>query len=66
VTAIAAFDGPEATLPTAQVILHDARGSAGTRGSPVFDAFGRVIAIEEGGHAVRIDLLASLLAGMGR
>jgi hypothetical protein len=64
VAGITALDGSQAPLPTAQVILHDARGP--TRGSPVFDASQRVIAIEEGGHAVRIDLLASLLAGMGR
>jgi len=66
VRGITAFDGSQAPLPTAQVILHDAQSSSGTRGSPVFDASGRVVAIDEGGHAVRIDLLASLLAGMGR
>jgi hypothetical protein len=66
VRGITAFDGSQAPLPTAQVILHDIQGSPGTRGSPLFDASGRVVAIDEGGHAVRIDLLASLLAGMGR
>ncbi len=63
---ITGFDGNQAPLPTAQVIVHDIQSSQGTRGSPIFDASGRVIAIDEGGHGVRIDLLASLLAGMGR
>ncbi len=66
VRGITAFDGSEAPLATAQLILHDIEGSPGTRGSPIFDASGRVVAIDEGGHAVRIDLLASLLAGLGR
>jgi len=65
-TALTAFDGTAAPFPTSQLLRHGAPPSPGTRGSPIFDASGRVVGVSAGTYGVRIDLLASLLAGMQR
>lgn len=66
VTALTAFDGSIAPFPTARLLRHSAVTSPGTRGSPIFDASGKVVGVSAGAYGVRVDLLASLLAGMQR
>ncbi|MBW2462761.1 MAG: FHA domain-containing protein [Deltaproteobacteria bacterium] len=65
-TALTAFDGAAAPFPTSQLLRHGLPPSPGTRGSPIFDASGRVVGVSAGAYGVRTDLLASLLAGMQR
>jgi hypothetical protein len=65
--AASSFDGAAPSFQNTQALSHDApRTGPGARGSPLFDAQGHVVGIETGTGAVRIDLLASLLAGMRR
>jgi S1-C subfamily serine protease len=48
IASVTAFDGTPAPFETAQLIHHEAATGPGTSGSPVFDARGRVIAINAG------------------
>ena len=73
---VTALDGRPAAARTGQLLQHSAFTSAGTSGSPLFDAEGRVIGINAGGYVddgaagrplpgynfgMRIDLAAALL-----
>jgi hypothetical protein len=73
ISSVTSFTGAAAGPEGAQLMIHDARLGDSSNGSAVLDREGRLVAIHVGqrqgdarSYAVRADLLASLLAGLGR